>query len=109
MTDDRRRVIHSAYAIPPSRARSSVADAEAAKFAAAKPKKISRMRRAVPGVRLHIFLSADLEELVREAAFRGRRSLSDVLDEAVREWAEGRSVSAIDALASRAGRPNAPR
>lgn len=46
----------------------------------------SRRRRAVPGERLALYLPKELAHELRVAAVTDRRSLSDAVTDAVREW-----------------------
>lgn len=80
-----------AFDLPPPKPRTVVPESTAARFVAPeapRERKPSKLRRDGPGERVNAYLPPELVEELRAAAFRERRSLSDVLTEAVREWAE---------------------
>lgn len=106
-----------AFALPPAKPRTPVADEQASSFVEAKPlalatevgplqsrqlaaivsaaevglrkrpAKASKLRRDdIDGARVNVYVPKDIEERLRERAFRERRSISDAVTEALEQW-----------------------
>jgi hypothetical protein len=89
-----KRDLADAFDLPPPKARTPIPDESAERFVEPaatpqpQPKKVkkSKLRREGPGERVNAYLPPELAEGLREIAFRERRSVSDALSEAVRQW-----------------------
>lgn len=90
----KRKELGDAFALPPPRPRTPVAEDRAATFAesekAPNAKQASRRRRdGIDGARVNVYVPRDVEEKLRERAFRERRSVSDAVTEAIELWLAG--------------------
>ena len=91
-----KRDLSDAFDLPPPKPRTEVPEERALRFVETPKRKpsASKLRREGPGERVNAYLPPELVEALRTAAFRERRSVSDVLTEAVAQWAKRKSARA---------------
>lgn len=95
MATTKRENLDDAFALPPRKPRTPVADDRAQQFVSpttVRTSKKSQYRRDGPGERINAYLPPDLLLEIRTIALHQRRSLSDAVTEAMREWVQRNRV-----------------